>query len=141
MTGIGFTSEKRDVNVGDLEEKVYKELKDVTRHSLNADLKYYDSGVKWEKEELDIKGKQWISAYLPVWLYSYQDIRKILHYVAVNGRTGEVMGSIPMNKKKLFFKALNGFLGLFFSFLSKPAPPDCCNLSWTVAHFSALDRR
>ena len=112
----GFTSEKRDVNVGDLEEKVYKELKDVTRHSLNADLKYYDSGVKWEKEELDIKGKQWISAYLPVWLYSYQDTRKILHYVAVNGRTGEVMGSIPINKRKLFFISLLIDI-LIFSFI------------------------
>ena len=102
----GYTSEKRDVNVSDLEDKIDKELKDITRHSLNADLKYYDSGVKWDKEELNIKGKQWISAYLPVWLYSYQDTKKILHYVAVNGRTGEVMGSIPMNKKKLFLISL-----------------------------------
>ena len=102
----GYTSEKRDVNVGDLEEKVFKELKDVTRHALNSDLKYYDSGVKWDKEELNIKGKQWISAYLPVWLYSYQDTKKTLHYVAVNGCTGETMGSIPMNKRKLFFISL-----------------------------------
>ena len=97
----GYSSEKRDVNIRNIEPKVDKQLKDITRHALNKEVKFYDRGVMWEKEELDIKGKQWISAYLPVWLYSYQDPGKVLHYVAVNARTGEVMGSIPMNKKKL----------------------------------------
>jgi len=47
-----------------------------------------------------------MAAYLPVWLYSYQQKkrngRNLLHYVAVNGRTNEVMGSIPVNKIKLY---------------------------------------
>lgn len=98
----GYSSEKRDINVSTMEEKVDKELKDITRYALNKKMKFYDRGIKWEEETLDIKGKQWISAYLPVWLYSYQDQKKILHYVAVNARTGETMGSIPMNKTKLF---------------------------------------
>ena len=97
----GYSSEKRDINVSTLEEKVDKELKDIARHSINKEIKFYDRGVKWEKEDMNITGKQWISAYLPVWLYSYQDPNKVLHYVAVNARTGETMGSVPMNKKKL----------------------------------------
>ncbi len=106
----GYTSEKRDVNISTIEEKVDDELKDIARHALNEEIKYYNSGVKWEKEELNIKGKQWISAYLPVWLYSYQDTKKVLHYVAVNARTGETMGSIPMNKTKLALLSLLIFL-------------------------------
>ncbi len=98
---IGYNSERRDVNVSDLEKKVESELKDVARHSLNSDLSFYNSGVKWREEQLDIKGKQWLSAYLPVWLYSYRDKKNILHYVAVNGRTGETMGSVPMNRARL----------------------------------------
>ena len=99
---VGYSSEKRDINISNIEEKVDKELQDVGRHALNADLKFYDSGVEWNKEDFKIKGKQWVSAYLPVWLYSYQDPNKILHYVAVNARTGETMGSVPMNKKRLW---------------------------------------
>ncbi len=106
----GYTSEKRDINISAIEEKVDEELKDIARHELNKEIKYYDSGVKWEKENLDINGKQWISAYLPVWLYSYQDSKKVLHYVAVNARTGETMGSIPMNKAKLAILSLLIFL-------------------------------
>ncbi len=102
----GFSSEKRDINVSNIESKVDKELKDITRHALNKEIKFYDRGVYWKKEEFDIKGKQWVSAYLPVWLYSYQDPGKTLHYVAVNGRTGETMGSVPMNKTKLFLITL-----------------------------------
>lgn len=97
----GYTSEKRNINISNIEEKVNAELKDITRHALNNEIKYYDSGVKWETEDLTITGKQWLSAYLPVWLYSYQDKKKVLHYVAVNARTGETMGSIPLNKLKL----------------------------------------
>ena len=97
----GYTSERRDINIDNIEEKVEKELKDIARYSIQKEIKYYDRGVKWEEETLNIKGKQWMSAYLPVWLYSYQDSKQVLHYVAVNARTGETMGSIPMNKKKL----------------------------------------
>ena len=97
----GYSSEKRDINISNIEKKVEKELTDITREKLNEEIKFYDRGVRWDNEEVTFKGKQWISAYLPVWLYSYQDPSKVLHYVAVNARTGETMGSIPMNKKKL----------------------------------------
>ena len=102
----GYTSEKRDINVSDIEEKVSKEIADISRHAIKKEISYYNRGVKWEEEKIDTKGIQWMSAYLPVWLYSYQDKKKKLHYVAVNGRTGETMGSIPMNKLKLWIITL-----------------------------------
>lgn len=101
----GFSSEKRDVNIDEIEPIVEKQSKDIARFAANDTLKKYDRGVCWEKEEIDIKGRQWKSAYLPVWLYSYQQVKnennKILHYVAVNARTKEVMGSIPLDLTKL----------------------------------------
>lgn len=111
----GFTSEKRDVNISNIEGKVDQELKDVARHAINKDLTHYDSGVEWKQEDFKISGKQWVSAYLPVWLYSYQDAKKVLHYVAVNGRTGETMGSIPMNKTKLVLLSVLIFLAFFIA--------------------------
>lgn len=63
---------------------------------------YEKRGMRWDYEHIDIKGTRWVSVYLPVWLYSYFEHDKgLLHYVAVNGRTGETMGSVPVNYAKL----------------------------------------
>ncbi len=111
----GYSSEKRDINISNIESKVDLELKDITRHTISREASFYDRGIKWEEEDFEIKGKQWVSAYLPVWLYSYQDPGKKLHYVAVNARTGETMGSVPMNKFKLFL--VSTFIDLFLFLL------------------------
>jgi hypothetical protein len=48
-----------------------------------------------------------VAMYLPVWLYSYQQPGSgMLHYIAVNGRTGETMGSIPIQQWKLLLAAI-----------------------------------
>ena len=102
---IGYTSERRDINVDDIEGKVEAQFRDIARFSAKEDAKFYDRGIRWDNEELKTLGSQWLAAYLPVWLYSYQEVKgkkKTLHYVAVNGRTGETMGSIPVNKPLLF---------------------------------------
>ena len=50
---------------------------------------------------------RWVSMYLPVWLYSYyQEDSKMLHYIAVNARTGETMGSIPVSQWRLVLAAM-----------------------------------
>lgn len=100
----GYTSEKRDTNVEQLKPLVDKQAKDVARFAANDSLKQYDRGVAWSTQNFDIKGEQWKAAYLPVWLYSYQQVsgnKKLLHYVAVNARTKETMGSVPIYYPKL----------------------------------------
>ena len=100
----GYTSEKRDTNVEELKDLVKEQSKDVVRFAANKTLKKYDRGVRWDSEELNIKGQQWKSAYLPVWLYSYMQKKgdkTLLHYVAVNARTKETMGSVPIHMPKL----------------------------------------
>ena len=65
---------------------------------------------------MTVKGQQWKAAYLPVWLYSYQQVKgdkKLLHYVAVNARTKETMGSVPIHMPKLLgVSALVEILGI-----------------------------
>ena len=112
----GFNSQKRDINIYDLKNIVKMQTKDIARFSLNKTLDFYDRGVYWQQEILDIKGEQWKTAYLPVWLYSYQQVKgnkKILHYVAVNARTKEIMGSIPINFPKLLIVS---FMMLYIDF-------------------------
>ena len=111
----GYTSEKRDTNTDQLRGLVDTQTKDIARHKANETLKAYDRGVRWHSEELEVKGQQWKAAYLPVWLYSYQQVKdsgkNLLHYVAVNARTKETMGSVPIHKPKLFLISL--LVGLF----------------------------
>lgn len=118
----GYTSEKRDVNVDNLKEIVGVQAKDVARFAANDSLKNYDRGVAWSNENFSIKGEQWKAAYLPVWLYSYQEVKgdkKLLHYVAVNARTGETMGSVPIHMPKLIaISALVEAIGVFLMFFT-----------------------
>lgn len=100
----GFASEKRDTDVEDLRERVRTQVKDIARCRANTTMEFYGRGARWDKEELEVKGAKWKAAYLPVWLYSYlqdENGKKVLHYVAVNARTGETMGSVPIYKGKL----------------------------------------
>lgn len=102
----GYTSEKRDTNIDDLRPLVESQAKDIARFAANDTLKQYDRGVRWDNEQIMVKGQQWQAAYLPVWLYSYQEVKgntKLLHYVAVNARTQETMGSVPIHMPKLLF--------------------------------------
>ena len=103
----GFTSEKRDTNVDQLRGLVDVQARDIARFKANDTIKTYDRGVRWDNEQLQVKGQQWKSAYLPVWLYSYQQIinpqKRVLHYVAVNGRTRETVGSVPIHMPLLVF--------------------------------------
>lgn len=113
----GYTSEKRDTNIDELRPLVDTQSKDIARFAANETLKEYDRGVNWQVEQLEVKGKQWKTAYLPVWLYSYQQKKgendSILHYVAVNSRTKETMGSVPIHMPKLLgVSAMVELLGL-----------------------------
>ena len=128
---VGYTSERRDVNIDDIEEKVNLQLKDIARFSAKEDAKFYDRGIKWTTEDFKVIGTQWIAAYLPVWLYSYQEVKgnkKVLHYVAVNARTNETMGSVPINTPLLLLvstiiEIICGALGIVL-FLSSSGGDD-----------------
>lgn len=120
----GYTSEKRDTNIDDLKETVYSQAKDIAKISAKDTLDDYDRGVRWDYENFKSKGDLWKTAYLPVWLYSYLEQSKsknTLHYVAVNARTGETVGSIPLNKTKLLlFSFLIELFSFFAAFLKFP---------------------
>ena len=110
----GFSSEKRDSNVEHLQPRLEDQLLSIARAQVEASVRRYDRGVRWEQEKLDVHGTRWVSMYLPVWLYSYHQPGAgaggsgggMLHYIAVNGRTGETMGSVPVQQWKLLLAAL-----------------------------------
>jgi DNA-directed RNA polymerase subunit RPC12/RpoP len=105
----GVNSEKRDSNIEELRPRLDDQLLSIARCQVEDSVDRYDRGVRWERERLDVHGTRWVSMYLPVWLYSYHEPGRnggMLHYIAVNGRTGETMGSIPVQQWKLLAAAL-----------------------------------
>ncbi len=106
---MGYTSEKRDRDVSHLMPRVHEQMLSIARSRMLPSVRGYDRGVRWERERIDVKGTRWVSMYLPVWLYSYHQPGPgggLLHYIAVNGRTGETMGSVPVQQWKLILAAL-----------------------------------
>ncbi len=105
---VGFTSQKRDQDVEHLRPRLEDQLLSIARAQVEASISRYDRGVRWEQERLQVHGTRWVSMYLPVWIYSYHQPGSnggLLHYIAVNGRTGETMGSVPVQQWKLLLAA------------------------------------
>ena len=105
----GLSTEKRDRDVEQLRPRLEDQLLSIARAQVEASVGCYDRGVRWEQERLSVHGTRWVSMYLPIWLYSYHQPGSnggMLHYIAVNGRTGETMGSVPVQQWKLILTAL-----------------------------------
>ena len=105
----GFSSEKRNADVEHLRPRLEDQLLSIARAQVERSVGRYDRGVRWEQERLDVHGTRWVAMYLPVWLYSFHQPGRnggLLHYIAVNGRTGETMGSVPVQQWKLLTAAL-----------------------------------
>ena len=133
----GYSSEKRDTDIDDIHSLMESQCKDIAKFSVNDTLKTYDRGVRWDNQNVDIKGEQWQAAYLPVWLYSYQEVKgkkKLLHYVAVNARTKETMGSVPIHMPKLLLISFIIEIFSFFAFVSL----DDFDYNWIFLTIGAL---
>ncbi|WP_084078050.1 hypothetical protein [Demequina sp. NBRC 110057] len=100
------TAEKRDLNIDDVTRKAHVQFLTMAREGIRDDLMQYDRGVRWTHEDMDVHGSRWATVFLPVWLYSYAEKsdtgQVMVHYIAVNGRNGNVMGSVPINKARLW---------------------------------------
>jgi hypothetical protein len=80
----------------------------VARGAAHPSVTQYDRGVRWESEHMNVKGTRWTAVLLPVWLYGFVEKkrgREVTHYLAVNGRTGVTMGSVPINTRKAAWAA------------------------------------
>lgn len=113
--GSEYSSEKRDLNVEHVQGYAAQHFLTIARNAVKESTKQYDRGIRWEYEELNVKGSRWTSVLLPVWLYGFVETRggrQITHYIAVNGRTGAVMGSIPINRAKALLVSWGTAIGI-----------------------------
>lgn len=108
-----FNSERRDLDVNDLDQKLVDQMLTVLRAKADETVQSYSKrGVRWDKEWTNLIGVHQASIYVPVWLYSFVEENAknprtkqrgpLIHYIAVNGITGKTMGSIPIAWGKLY---------------------------------------
>jgi hypothetical protein len=71
----GFTSEKRDQDVARTTPQLEHQLLSIARSQVGPSVEGYDRGVRWERERLQVHGTRWVAMYLPVWLYSYHQVK------------------------------------------------------------------
>ena len=101
--GDKYTSERRDMDIAEAESYAGDHFLTIARPRPIRPLTGYDRGVRWEAEQVQIVGSRWTSVLLPVWLYGFVEQTKkgpVTHYIAVNGRSGATMGSVPINTGK-----------------------------------------
>ncbi len=121
----GYTSENREFDIIDMNTVIPGIIDEISQNILEKeDTNTYERGILWNNPTVNIIGTQWNYAYIPIWLYSYQekDGNKIrTYYIAINGRTGKTVGSIPANEKKIKSHSKNyivmGIIALLSIFL------------------------
>jgi hypothetical protein len=107
----GYSMENRELDVIELKTKIPSIVDSISKSEYAKFDNEYDRGIRWDEPKSKIIGSQWTSALLPIWLYSYYEKetgRK--YYIAVNGRTGKVVGSIPTTTKQLKRQALKNII-------------------------------
>ena len=113
--GADFSSERRDMNVDHAQAYAADHFLTIARGIVAESVAGYDRGIHWESELVNVKGSRWTSVLLPVWLYGFVETHKgkqITHYLAVNGRTGATMGSVPINRRKACLVAWGVAIGI-----------------------------
>ena len=105
----GFLAEKRDIDSSEVKATAEQAMRNYAKDILTNDINGYSS-VTVKDLNLKVKDENWRYVLLPVWTLTYKGRDNKIYYYAVNGQTGEVVGKLPLDKKKLLFL----FLGLFF---------------------------
>ena len=108
---IGFSVDQRNIDISEEKniQSVNSQLKDINTDYLDRELGYYNFKRNYDKYGINIIGTQWATTYLPVWIYSHCEKvkgKEIVHFIAINGRTGKIAGSIPFIKKKAIMSSI-----------------------------------
>lgn len=106
----GFQAEKRDIEYGQMNDKVKDELGKYSGTIMRETVADYDS-LKRYQANMELSAIRTEYTLLPVWLLTYQsnDKSKNVYYYAMNGQTGKVSGDFPIDYKKFLYITLAVF--------------------------------
>ena len=107
----GFQAEKRDIEKYNLTGEVHKEVKKYAEQLMKGTVKGHTS-FSAQSQNYQIQEEKFQYTLLPVWVLTYRERGDQVYYFAMNGQTGEIVGKLPIDNKKLF-----GLGGIIFAVL------------------------
>ena len=104
----GFYADKYDVDKAAVFPRIKERASAASRNVIRSSVGSYSS-VSVKHESYEIQKTNWEYIMLPVWFMTYKYGGKIYEF-ALNGQTGKLAGTPPLNKKKL--RLVCGAIGL-----------------------------
>ena len=95
----GFFADKYDVGKNEVFERIRNRANTASRKAVKESVGTY-SGLSVRTERYEIKNTDWEYIMLPVWFMTYRYDGKLYEF-AVNGQTGKLAGTPPLDKGKL----------------------------------------
>lgn len=112
----GFYADKYDVDKQMVFPRIQNRAIEAARNIVRNSVTGYNS-VRVTTENYNIRKTKWEYIMLPVWFMTYKYNGEIYSF-AINGQTGKLAGTPPLDKKKLkLFSAGIGLIGAIAAFL------------------------
>lgn len=108
----GFQAEKRDIEKASLTEEVHQQMKEYSQKRIRDTISGHH-GFSMQGQSCEIAEEKFQYTLLPVWVLTYRERGNQIYYFAMNGQTGEIVGKLPVDKKKLFGLGAIIFLVVF----------------------------
>lgn len=97
----GFQAEKRDIDKESLTAEIRQDIQKYAEKRMR-DTITGRSSFSMESQNHAIAEEKFQYTLLPVWILTYRQGGSQVYYFAMNGQTGEIVGKLPIDKKKLF---------------------------------------
>lgn len=102
----GFSADKYSYTADQMYDRVRMRVDEFVKQYIRGTIGGY-STVTYQSEQINSEMKHADYTMLPVWIFSY-DYKDSEHMFVMNGQTGKIVGTLPIDKKRLF-----GFWSLF----------------------------
>ncbi len=96
----GFQAEKRDIDKQSLTEEIRKEILEFSQKRMRDTVSGHNT-FRIESQNHQIREEDFQYTLLPVWVLTYRERGNQVYYFALNGQTGEIVGKLPVDRKKL----------------------------------------
>ena len=97
----GFQAEKRDIEKSSLTQEIRRDIENFAQKRMRDTISGHNS-FSMESSNHAVMEEKFQYTLLPVWVLTYRERGSQVYYFAMNGQTGEIVGKLPVHKKKLF---------------------------------------
>ena len=97
----GFQAEKRDIEKESLTKEIREQIQEFAQKRMRDTITGHQV-FHVESQNHRVTEEEFQYTLLPVWVMTYRERGNQMYYFAMNGQTGEIVGKLPVDNKKLF---------------------------------------